>query len=673
MTHRTLVACLSIAALAGCSAGDTARSSSAPSLKISDGAHRQSFNDPNGNPDFFFLPTMVPNPVTNPNFDPDDFNPRLLPTVEVCVLDLLPTASESDVQLTTPCRPGGYFTSFGAPVNGGLQKYQGSWTVVVSDDVFYRIRVKVGDVSLGFADVHTVANPSLLHTVNQDQFVGQQDGSNLPIPFRIEIGALCTPAGLRPCDSATLGLETGGTVNISTDGGTTLSGVTLPPQSQAGNHTLTLQTCEEGDLNPRAVDLPTFGSCVTVSATPALTAALGNPAIVEVCDVAGDIISSGLTDAQEHRVTLHRLDGSVVRALPHVDGCAIVTGSTTPTFRSVLKEFARGNLGAAVGKLAAIVGPSPLNARRRRLDVGGGGATSEFSDFQFALPCKMAPHVGTGQTAGIITTLPVDPAFIVTDLAGTGCANATVHFATADGSVAPASATTAADGIARTDSWLLGPNVGAQVMTASGRGIAVVGNDGPRSIFDPFMAIQPAFNPASDPVPNPLQAVQLQTGTQTFGATGIIPFGSGGYSYKVVASNSTSPTGWQTPGFNEGTNGFTAGGTAPFASTGSPCSYTPATAWAKKTDILVRKTFTLPPGPAQTVEVRVAVDRYVIQAYLNGVLLNASSLSWNACAFPGAASNFILTGQGNAGANLLTIRASARSTSAFLDMRVAVQ
>ena len=107
MTNRVLVTCLSLAALAACSAGDTARSNPGSSFKISDGAHQQAFNDPNANPDFFFLPTMVPNPVNDPDYDPDDFNAKLLPTVEVCVLDLPTTAVEADVQLTTPCRPGG--------------------------------------------------------------------------------------------------------------------------------------------------------------------------------------------------------------------------------------------------------------------------------------------------------------------------------------------------------------------------------------------------------------------------------------------------------------------------------------------------------------------------------------------------------------------------------------
>ena len=665
MSRRVLVF-LSVAALVGCSGGDTARPNSTPGFAISDGAHQQSFNDPNGNPDFFFLPTMVPNPVTNPNYDPDDFNPKLLPTVEICVLDLSTTALESDVQLTTPCRPDGYFTSLSAPVNGGLQKYQASWTVPASNDLFYRIRVKVGDISLGFADVHTVSNPSLLKTVNKDQFVGQQDGSSLPIPFRIEIGALCNPPGTRPCDSSTQQLGTGGAVTISTDGGTTTSGVNIPGQSsQSGQHTFTVQTCD--DMNPRAIDLPTFGSCISVRPTPVLTAPLDTPADVSVCDVAPDIIAAGVSEDQEHLITMHRLDGSVVRALPHTPGCPIILGEVAPTLRSVVRELARGNLGGAAGKLAAMMGPTPLNARVRRLDVGGRSQTTAFSDFQFALPAKMSIYAGNAQIAGIGTTLPVDPAVQVTDLNGDPVANATVHFAAAQGSVGAASAVSGADGVAHT-SWTLGTLVGGESMTASGRGIAGSNADGPRSSFDPFMVLQTQFNPDGDPIPSGFATVLLQTGIQTITANAIVPFGSSGYIYKVVASNVASPTGWQLPAF-PGT-GFAAG-TAPFAAPAGACTYVPATAWTIKTDILVRKTFTL--GSAQPVQVRVAVDNNIIEVYLNGVAMTGGPLLHDGCAVPNAADNSIFTGTGVAGTNVVAIRAKDKSpTGSFLDVRIAV-
>ncbi len=526
MTRRVL-AYLSVAALAGCLGGDTARPNS-PSFVISDGAHPQ---DPDANPFFFFLPPMVGNPSAN--FHPGEFNPNLNPTGEVCVLDVS-SDDESLVTLTTPCRVGGYTATFPTLVDVTAEQYAGSWTVPVSADVFYRIRIKLGpDVTLGFADVHSVPDPAHLRGVNQDEFVGRQDGSTIPVKFRIEKGALCffyDPTYTGPCNSSTFDFEDGGSLGL---GG--IGSLDVPSQPPGTEHTLTMRTCL--DLNPRAIDLPTFGSCIHVEVTPPLDPgeSLTNPAILQVCDLAGDLATGGIySHEQEGLITLHRLDdlpdGSTeVHALPHVAGCRDFA-STTPSFKSVLKELARGHLGAAFGKLAAMVGPTPLYARRRRINLGGGGSTKVFSDFQFALPAKMSIYAGNGQFAAPSTTLPVDPAVIVTDLNDNPVANATVHFAPAtlaDGSVNPlirTTLTTPLTGIATT-SWTLGPATvtGTQTMIASGRGIAGENFDGPRTRFDPFMAIQSYFPGPPDPLDPPAE-VLLRTGTRTFSA--ITPLGN---------------------------------------------------------------------------------------------------------------------------------------------------
>src|ERR1043166_9461819 len=89
-----------LCSVAACQGGENTRPSTeapGPSFAISDGSHGT------GNPDFFFLPTMVPNPINNPNFDPDDFNPKLLPTVEI---GNLPGTQESEITTDTPCRTG---------------------------------------------------------------------------------------------------------------------------------------------------------------------------------------------------------------------------------------------------------------------------------------------------------------------------------------------------------------------------------------------------------------------------------------------------------------------------------------------------------------------------------------------------------------------------------------
>ena len=51
----------------------------APLIDIVDGAHGD-----DGNPDFFFLPPIAPNPKKDPDFEKNEFNPNLAPLVQIC-------------------------------------------------------------------------------------------------------------------------------------------------------------------------------------------------------------------------------------------------------------------------------------------------------------------------------------------------------------------------------------------------------------------------------------------------------------------------------------------------------------------------------------------------------------------------------------------------------------
>jgi hypothetical protein len=64
------------------------------------------------------------------------------------------------------------------------------------------------------------------------------------------------------------------------------------------------------------------------------------------------------------------------------------------------------------------------------------------------------------------------------------------------------------------------------------------------------------------------------------------------------------------------------------------------------------------------------MDKDIVEVYLNGVAMTGGPTSHTGCAVPGAADNSVFTGTGAAGTNLIAIRASARSTSAFLDLKV---
>ena len=78
---------------------------------------------------------------------------------------------------------------------------------------------------------------------------------------------------------------------------------------------------------------------------------------------------------------------------------------------------------------------------------------------------------GGGQTGPISTALPSPVIAMVTDIGGNGVAGITVTFATANGTVTPASGVTNALGQVST-SWTLGATLGAQTMTATSAGLA---------------------------------------------------------------------------------------------------------------------------------------------------------------------------------------------------------
>src|SRR6267378_4263426 len=140
------------------------RAPSGPSAIISDGAH---CSTPGivCNPDFFFLPPMVPLPLHNANFELGQFNNTLRPSLKVDICQLqstpadargLPTANTmcdgapiktfapGSVQLVNlPLRQNGWWTLFGLPPDGF---YYVLWDTRQSNlDVskFYRIKVLI--------------------------------------------------------------------------------------------------------------------------------------------------------------------------------------------------------------------------------------------------------------------------------------------------------------------------------------------------------------------------------------------------------------------------------------------------------------------------------------------------------------------------------------------------
>lgn len=177
-----VLAASALAMLAACGSSDRV---AAPQFVISDGAHSS------GNPNFFFLPPLSANPVSQPGYDPEGFDPTADPTVDICLLDGSDCAASQPVGF-----PLTYTMSSGAgseTIRLGDGYYLVNWHTRDSHldtSRFYRIRVFVAHTLLGFADVDPVDSGRDLRSVNTGLYVGVVNNTTLPIKFRIERGAL---------------------------------------------------------------------------------------------------------------------------------------------------------------------------------------------------------------------------------------------------------------------------------------------------------------------------------------------------------------------------------------------------------------------------------------------------------------------------------------------------
>jgi hypothetical protein len=182
-------------------------------------------------------------------------------------------------------------------------------------------------------------------------------------------------------------------------------------------------------------------------------------------------------------------DGNVVATLPanYAPGDLDFLTGCTPIMISAaepngLFQYAQQGWQQLKSGLTSLFGPIPLQADAIAvLATGGiGGKKGSFSDFGPMLPSEMSIHQGDGQTGGIGTEAPVDPAVLVTDVEGGLVEGASIHFQVllGGGSVTPMTVYSTAAGIAKVDSWILG-NPGANVLEAKGAGIGDPGDAGP--------------------------------------------------------------------------------------------------------------------------------------------------------------------------------------------------
>ncbi|NUR35101.1 MAG: hypothetical protein HOQ30_13920 [Gemmatimonadaceae bacterium] len=474
-----------------------------------------------GNPDFFFLPPMVQDPSSSPNWDTGAFNPDLEPVVKICAsraltVDQIPTAAcDAD-----PDRI--------AVVDPSAEQYKLNWQVPTSATIYYRLAVTVGTTTLGYADLETGSNTGQLKKVGTNEVIQLLDGRTLPIKFRIERYALCEVPGVGPCATKAIDVfGAGGKVslplvpNSTKDNGVIFASSTASTAGLAttttttGKRTITVERCT--DFRQREVtDLPTFGPCVRLRVEPALTSPLTTPALVYSCDVTAASVTGTVSHAQAERITMHRLVGDKLEALPHDHPDCGLSTAATGSMRGMLSDLAHGRLRSAGRQMVAMLAPKSLYAARF-IDLGGGGLTSLDAgggalsvsstggprlsvsgvgqprhEFQFLLPAKF----DFIETATDRAAYPADQLSVsvkVTDLGDEPVMNARVRFSVDQGgTVSDAIKSTGSDGCSAriaTVAWTVtapSPNT----LTATGKGIGGEDSHGPRNRtptkIDPF-------------------------------------------------------------------------------------------------------------------------------------------------------------------------------------------
>ena len=513
---RWQLAVVAIAAISACTEQQVTRPPvGRPTALVLDGAH-------NGDPEFFFLPPLVPDPSTDPNFDPAKFDATLAPTVEVC-------------RLTGDPRSGPVFCVANAalvfgPVNAILdltsQQYRVNWDTksptLLDPSQFYRIRVRgaAGKSVLGSLDVDPVDQG--IKNLRSGDVVQFPDGRTLPIKFRIEQGERCT----FNADCVTQVVGAGGAIIITSEagGGVTGGAVAIPPDALDPGEEITV-TISRLDRQPclPQIDIAQFEGCFQFTADPPLSARTHNPGrfntdvVVAICVE----LPLTITQAQEGLLQLHAFDAAQgVRALPNASAAFLPCEPNR-------FPFPPGGLGARPGwrgildRVAAFAVPQPAYASMVHLGVGGSSCC--FSDIGWALPAKMAVLAGDDQLAALGDAVATPPALLVTDANNAPVAGATVHFripSTGAGSVTPTQVVTGADGAARVDSWVLA--AGTNSLEAFATGI------GPTPTF-------------------PIVSGPLSEGVVTFTAAGVPPGtilvrpSSGGVTTQSGNSNVTLP------------------------------------------------------------------------------------------------------------------------------------
>ena len=424
------------------------RSIASPSYLISDGAH-------SGNPFFFFLPPLVPNPGAF--FHAGTFDAGLAPVVEVCVLS-------EDPRLHLPPDPNAAHC-VGSPVFGPVpmavdlanQQYTRNWDTKspapLDASLFYRIQVRgaLGGTVFGFVDVDPVDQG--MKNVRTGDVVQFQDGRTLPIKVRIERRAYCNDPNT-DCVAKVVGAAGG---DVLAD----RAGVRFFPGNLPGDRVVIVEEIplKPGErCLPRATDLLEYPPCYRFRTDPGPTTFSRS--------------ADGLLPTAAICPDLAALPGSLAghRQLFQEEGAAGLPDANADFLPCTLT----GTIGARTGwrgllaRIFALVTPRPAFA----VDEGAGGSAPFFSSFTNAVQSNITAVGLTDQTVARGQVLPGSVRVTaIHPRAGEPLSDVPVRFTTSDGSISTTNPVlTTSDGFATTN-WSLPLPAGTSQLTASASAI----------------------------------------------------------------------------------------------------------------------------------------------------------------------------------------------------------
>jgi len=255
-------------------------------------------------------------------------------------------------------------------------------------------------------------------------------------------------------------------VRVRDGAGRAVQGATVTFTPDAGNGSVTATTATT-DAQGQAQTTWTLGSALGAMRLVARVGATASVAVsATVTRDRLDLVSGGAQVARPGStltapivVRLTDLNGALVAGVPvtFAPGAGSVLPATVVTDASGEARTA-WTLGATAGAQQLVV---------------RSGTADSIAVVATAVRDSLALVAGGGQRGRINTALTDSVAVRVVDATGTAVSNVSITFTPSNGSVSPATATTNAQGIARTK-WTLGATPGAATLTASAPGTAAL-------------------------------------------------------------------------------------------------------------------------------------------------------------------------------------------------------